>query len=255
MVPMSVGGTIAIMLLVIIAAAILGVLWLVGMYNGLVRQRNQVQESWNQVDVELQRRYDLIPNLVATVKGIAGHERNTLEEVVRLRNQAVALNKPGAMPTAERAQVEEQLSHAVSNLLVTVEAYPELKSSVNFMELQRSLTETEDRIAAGRRFFNANVSAYNTRVQSFPANVMAGMFGFTSASYFEVRDVETRARQNVDFNDISAVAPTQSQREAGAAETGYSIPQYQQAYPNSPTIVPAEVEAPFGTTNTPPAHD
>ena len=104
-VPMSFGGAIVLTLLVIIAVIVLGGLWLVSMYNGLVRQRNQVQESWNQVDVELQRRYDLIPNLVATVKGIAGHERNTLEEVIRLRNQAVSLNKPGAMPTAERAQL------------------------------------------------------------------------------------------------------------------------------------------------------
>lgn len=237
-------GALGITLLVILALLVVAGIALVGAYNGLVRLRNLVQESWNQVDVELQRRHDLIPNLVATVKGIAGHERNTLEEVIRLRNQAASLQQPGAMPSAERTQVEEQLTQAVHQMLVTVEAYPELKSSQNFLELQRALTETEDRIAAGRRYFNANVRAYNTKIESFPTNIIAGMGHFEKANYFEVTNAEVRQSQTIDFDSIAAVGPTQSQLNAQAAGQG-AIPAqtYQQAYPQpEPVTAP---QAPF----------
>ena len=143
----------------------------VSLYNGFVKSRNLIQESWRQIDVELNRRYDLIPNLVETVRAYAAHERNTLEQVVALRSQAAQLaQQSGGAPTQERAQVEEQLSGAVRNLIVSVEAYPDLKSNVNFLELQRELTDTEDRIAAGRRYYNANVRNYNTQVESFQDN-------------------------------------------------------------------------------------
>src|SRR3712207_2307112 len=138
-------------------------------YNGFVKSRNVIQESWRQVDVELNRRYELLPNLVETVRAYAAHERNTLEDITRLRSQAQQLSaSEGALPSQQRAEVEEALSGAVRNLIVSVEAYPDLKSNQNFLELQRQLAETEDRIANGRRYYNANVRVYNTKVESVP---------------------------------------------------------------------------------------
>ncbi len=191
-------------LAILVIVAIIGVVWALGAYNGFVRQRNMIQESWRQVDVELNRRYELIPNLVETVRAYAAHERNTLEEVTRLRNQAAALAGQGSgVPNAQRAEVEGALSGAVHNLLVSVEAYPELRSNQNFLELQRELTETEDRIAAGRRFYNANVRTYNTRVESVPSNVIANSFHFEKATYFEVNDPQVRRAPDVNFGEIS----------------------------------------------------
>ena len=161
----------------------------IGSYNGFVKSRNLIQESWRQIDVELNRRYELIPNLVETVRAYAAHERNTLEDITRLRGQAQQLSQSeGALPSQQRADVEEALSGAVRNLMVSVEAYPDLKSNQNFLELQRQLAETEDRIAAGRRFYNANVRVYNTKVESVPSNIIAGMFKFEKATYFEVNN-------------------------------------------------------------------
>ena len=150
--------TALIIVLVILAIVVVLGLVAMSMYNGFVKQRNMIQESWRQVDVELNRRYELIPNLVETVRAFAAHERNTLEDVTRLRNQAAQVaSQEGDMPSEQRAQTEEALSGAVRNLLVSVEAYPDLKSNQNFLHLQKELTETEDRIAAGRRYYNANV--------------------------------------------------------------------------------------------------
>lgn len=198
-------GPFEIILIVLLVAIVGVVVWGVGAYNGLVRMRNLIQESWRQVDVELNRRYELIPNLVETVRAYAAHERNTLEGVVALRSQAQALaaREHGEAPTPERAQVEEQLSSAVRGLMVSVEAYPDLKSNQNFLELQRQLAETEDRIAAGRRYYNANVRNYNTRIESVPSNLVANSFGFAKATYFEVNDPEVRATPNVSFGEIS----------------------------------------------------
>ena len=165
-------------------------------YNRFVRQRNLVQESWRQVDVELTRRHELVPNLVETVKGYATHEREVFESVTRARAAAAA---PGASP-AEQAKQEGVLGQALGRLFAVAEAYPDLKASTNFLELQRQLTETEDRIAAGRRFYNANVRALNTRVESFPSNVIAGMFGFHQTEYFEVQDESVRTAPTVDFS-------------------------------------------------------
>ena len=165
-------------------------------YNRFVRQRNLVQESWRQVDVELTRRHELVPNLVDTVKGYATHEREVFESVTAARAAAAA---PGASP-AEQAKQEGVLGQALGRLFAVAEAYPDLKASTNFLELQRQLTETEDRIAAGRRFYNGNVRALNTRVESFPSNVIAGMFGFHQAEYFEVQDESVRTAPTVDFS-------------------------------------------------------
>ena len=183
---MSTGITVIIIILVIV-----GIIALVAMgsYNGFIKSRNLIQESWRQIDVELNRRYELIPNLVETVRAYAAHERNTLEDITRLRSQAQQLSQPtGPLPSQQRADVEQALSGAVRNLIVSVEAYPDLKSNQNFLELQKQLTETEDRIAAGRRFYNANVRVYNTKIDSVPSNIIANMFHFEKATYFEVTD-------------------------------------------------------------------
>lgn len=193
---------ILIILLVVIGG---GVGLFIAPYNSFVKLRNTIQESWRQVDVELNRRYELIPNLVETVRAAAAHERNTLEEVTRLRNQAVAMatNSQGATPDPQRAQIESQLSGAVHNLVAQVEAYPELRTNANFLELQRELSDTEDRIANGRRYYNANVKAYNTKTESFPSNLVAGMFHFEKASYFQVDDPAVHQAPGVNFGEIS----------------------------------------------------
>lgn len=181
-----------ILLVLVALAAVL----LAFIYNKFVRQRNLVDEAWRQVDVELHRRHDLIPNLVETVKGYAGHEREALEDVVRAR---AAATDPGSSP-AEQAQQEGVLGQALGRLFALSEAYPDLKANTNFLELQRELASTEDRIAAARRYYNANVRALNTSVESFPSNIVAGMFGFDKAEYFEVEDVAIRSAPAVDFS-------------------------------------------------------
>lgn len=192
-----------VIILILVVLAILAVA-MISIYNGFVRERNKIQESWRQVDVELNRRYELLPNLVETVRAYAAHERNTLDDITRLRSQAQSMSQSeGAAPSPERAQVEEQLSGAVRGLMVNVEAYPDLKSNTNFLDLQRQLAETEDRIANGRRFYNANVRQYNTRVESVPSNIIAGMFHFEKATYFEVTDQAARTAPSVNFGEIA----------------------------------------------------
>ena len=167
----------------------------VSLYNGFVRSRNLIQGSWRQIDVELNRRYDLIPNLVDTVKGYAAHERAVFDEVTTARAAAA---QPGASPAAQAAQ-EDVLSQALGRLFAVAEAYPQLRASENFLALQAELTNTEDRIAAGRRFYNANVRQLNTKVETFPSNIIAGWFNFTRAEYFEVQDPAVRTAPRVSF--------------------------------------------------------
>jgi LemA protein len=184
-------------LLIAGGAVLFVVLLVVISYNRFVRQRNLVTESWKQVDVELRRRYDLIPNLVETVKAYAAHERATLEAVIAARAAAVA-------PTASRAEQgndESALTRSLRGLLAVAESYPQLKADTNFRMLQGQLAETEDRIAAARRFYNANVRALNTRVEAFPSSVVAGTFGFDKAEYFEVEDLAVRAPVQVDLGN------------------------------------------------------
>ncbi|SDD59918.1 LemA family protein [Auraticoccus monumenti] len=217
---------IIVIVVVVLLVVILGIAAM-SMYNGFIRSRNLIQESWRQIDVELNRRYELIPNLVETVRAYASHERNTLEDVTRLRNQAqsVASHESG-LPTQQRSQAEEQLSGAVRNLIVSVEAYPDLKSNVNFLELQKQLAETEDRIAAGRRFYNANVRVYNTKVDSVPSNIIAGMAKFEKATYFEVNDPAVRRAPDVNFGEIAyrGEQPPASAPSAPQVGTGQSAP-------------------------------
>jgi LemA protein len=196
------GGITVLVILVVIVVII--ALLAMGSYNGFVKSRNLIQESWRQIDVELNRRYELIPNLVETVRAYAAHERNTLEDITRLRSQAQSIARAdGSLPSPQRSDAEQALSGAVRNLIVSVEAYPDLKSNQNFLDLQRELTETEDRIAAGRRYYNANVRVYNTRVESVPSNVVANLFHFEKATYFEVSDPSVRQTPNVSFGEIA----------------------------------------------------
>src|SRR5829696_8555135 len=206
-------GTAITVIIILLVIVVIIALVAMGSYNGFVKSRNLIQESWRQVDVELNRRYELIPNLVETVRGYAAHERNTLEDVTRLRNQAQQVSqREGALPSQERADVEEALSGAVHNLIVSVEAYPDLKSNQNFLELQRQLAETEDRIAAGRRFYNANVRVYNTKIESVPTNIIANMFNFEKATYFQVDEPAVRQAPDVNFGEI-AYRGDQDQRQ------------------------------------------
>jgi LemA protein len=197
------GTAITVIIIILVIVVILALIGL-SSYNGFIKSRNLIQESWRQIDVELNRRYELIPNLVETVRAYAAHERNTLEDITRLRSQAQQLSKTeGSLPSQQRADVEAALSGAVRNLIVSVEAYPDLKSNQNFLELQRQLAETEDRIAAGRRFYNANVRVYNTKVESVPSNIIAGMFKFEKATYFQVDEPAVRQAPDVSFGEIA----------------------------------------------------
>lgn len=186
-----------VVLIIVLVVVLIPVFWAIATYNGFVRLRNLVQEAWRQIDVELHRRYDLIPNLLETVKGFATHERTVFEEVTRARAAAAT---PGATP-AEQARQEDALSGALGRLFAVAEAYPQLRSVESFVALQNELTNTEDRIAAGRRFYNANVRDLNTKVETFPPNIIASMFKFTRAEYFETNDPIVRAAPQVSFQD------------------------------------------------------
>ena len=149
-------------------------------YNGLVRLRNRIDNAWSQIDVQLKRRYDLIPNLVETVKGYASHERQVLENVTQARANAINAQGP-----AQQADAENMLSGALKSLFAVAEAYPDLKANQNFLSLQEELTSTEDRVAYARQFYNDSVLSYNNKLQTFPRNVIAGMFNFEKREYFE----------------------------------------------------------------------
>ena len=179
---------------IVIGVVAFALLSLIVMYNRFVRQRTLVDESWGGIDVELTRRHELIPNLVKTVQGYAAHEQAVLENLTAAREAATAHKTDD--PT-QRQQFEETVGRALTQVLARVEAYPDLKASQNFLDLQDELTNTEDRIAAARRFYNGNVRAYNTRVSTFPSNVVAGMFGFTSRQFFELTDLNARTAPSV----------------------------------------------------------
>lgn len=203
---------------IVLALVVLLVLAVVVSYNRFVRQRNLVQESWRQIDVELRRRHDLIPNLVETVKGYAAQERTVLTQVTEAR--AAALTAAQSAGVAGQAQAESALGRALGGLLAVAENYPDLKSSQNFLALQQQLAETEDRIAAGRRFYNGNVRALNTRVEAFPSSLVASAFHFGKADYFEVEEPEVRAAVAVDFSSlVPGQTPGSSQEASGMGTT------------------------------------
>jgi LemA protein len=171
-----------ILLALVVLLAVVGVV----SYNGLIGLRNKVEEGWRQIDVELKRRHDLVPNLVETVKGYAAHERSTLDEVIRARSTAMS----GASTPAAAAQAEGQLGQALGRLMAVAEAYPDLKANQGFLSLQQELTSTEDRIASSRRYYNALVRELNTKVESVPSNIVATIAGVKRAEYFEAPATE-----------------------------------------------------------------
>ena len=160
-------------------------IWGVAIYNGLIRLKNRVDEAWSDIDVQLKRRYDLIPNLVNTVKGYAAHEKEVFEKVTEARTKAM-----GAQSAGDKAQAENALSQTLKSLFAVAEAYPDLKANQNFLELQRELTDTEDKVQASRRFYNGNVRDFNTKIQVFPNNIFAGMMGFSAREFFEAEGSE-----------------------------------------------------------------
>lgn len=178
-----------------IGAAVVFVGWFVLTYNSLVALRNRVKNAWSQIDVQLKRRHDLIPNLVETVKGYAGHEKSALESVTRARAAATSAQGIGAS-----ARAEGELSQALSRLLMVAEQYPDLKANTNFLSLQEELASTENRIGFSRQHFNDSVMGYNNKVQSFPANIVAGMFNFEQEEFFELDNVAAREAPKVSFS-------------------------------------------------------
>jgi LemA protein len=175
-------------LLVMLGVIAVLVVWAIAVYNGLIRLKNRVDEAWSDIDVQLKRRYDLIPNLVSTVKGYATHEKEVFEKVTEARTRAM-----GAQSAVDKAQAENMLSQTLKSLFAVAEAYPDLKANQNFLELQRELADTEDKIQASRRFYNGNVRDFNTKIQVFPNNIFAGMLGFSAREFFEAAEGEKEA--------------------------------------------------------------
>ncbi len=178
---------------ILLAIVVVIAIYAIVTYNGLVSFRNRIENAWAQIDVQLKRRYDLIPNLVETVKGYASHEQETLERVIQARNMAVSASGIG-----EQAQAENMLSGALKSLFALSESYPDLKANQSFLQLQEELTGTEGRIAYARQFYNDTVYKYNTKIQSFPAVILANMMNFTAREYFEADD-ESRGPVQVQF--------------------------------------------------------
>jgi len=179
---------------IIIAVAVLLVLWIILTYNRLITLRNRTKEAWADIEVQLKRRYDLIPNLVETVKGYAAHERELFEKVSEARVRAM-----GAKTIKERGEAENALSGTLKTLFAVSENYPQLRASENFLELQRELTDTEDKIQAARRFYNGNVRDFNIKIESFPANIMASVFGFKQAEFFGIEEASQKEPVKVNF--------------------------------------------------------
>ncbi len=182
--------------LIIVAIIVIVAIFVVVMYNGLVRSRNRIDNAYSQIDVQLKRRYDLIPNLVETVKGYAAHEKSTFEAVTAARANAISAQEGGS--PAQQAQAENALSGTLKSLFAVAEAYPDLKANQNFLNLQEELTSTEDRIAYARQFYNDSVLTYNNNIQTFPRSLLAGMFSFDKREYFE-GDPEATGPVKVEF--------------------------------------------------------
>ncbi len=180
---------------ILLAAVVAVGMWLVGVFNGLVRARNEVKNGWSQIDVQLKRRYDLIPNLVEIVKGYASHERETLEAVIRARQQAINVTDN----VIDKAKAENMLSQTLRSLFAVSEAYPDLKANQNFLALQEELTSTENKISFSRQYYNDTAMTYNNKTEMFPSNIVAGMFSFARADFFEVEEAEQREAPRVSF--------------------------------------------------------
>lgn len=182
---------------IILIVLALIVLWFILTYNRFVILRNRAQEAWADIDVQLKRRYDLIPNLVETVKGYAAHERTTLDNVIKARTQAMAASQ--SKDLKKIGEAENFLSSTLKSLFALTENYPQLRAGENFLELQRELRDTEDKIQAARRFYNTNVRDLNIKIDSFPANIVAGMFSFKKMDFFEIEEAAAREPVQVKF--------------------------------------------------------
>lgn len=183
---------IVFVLCLIVGLLIIG-LYILTTYNTFVKFKNRVKEAWSDIEVQMKRRYDLIPNLVETVKGYAAHEKNTLDAVIKARN--MAMDSKGSLE--DKAKAENMLSGTLKSLFALSENYPNLKANENFLELQRELTDTENKIQASRRFYNSNVLAMNTKLEMFPSNIIGNMFGFTKQEFFKLAEDEQEARKPV----------------------------------------------------------
>ena len=183
------------MLWILLIIVVLIVLFIISVYNNLVTLKQRAKNSFSQMDVQLQRRFDLIPNLVETVKGYMAHESDTLTKVTELRTSWA-----NAKTVEEKAKVDNELSSTLKTIMAVAEAYPDLKANQNFSNLQAELSETEDKISYSRQFYNDTVTRYNTKLELFPSNIIAGMFHFTAESLFEVDSAEARKNVKVDFN-------------------------------------------------------
>lgn len=189
---MGLAGTV---LIIIVVVLVLVVLFVIGIYNALIRLRNQVDNAWSQIDVQLKRRHDLIPNLVETARGYMKHERETFESITKARSQAM-----GAKTVAESSKAEGLLGEALSKFMLVVENYPDLKANQNFLALQEELTGTENRIAFARQSYNDQVLFYNNKIQMFPSNIIAGMFAFGKRDFFEIQVAAEREVPKVSFS-------------------------------------------------------
>ncbi len=200
--------------LVIVAVLVILVVWVIAMYNGLVRSRNRVDNAWAQIEVQLKRRWDLIPNLIETVKGYAAHERGTFEAVTAARTAAQQAQGPAAT-----AQAEGILGQALGRLFAVAEAYPDLKASQNFLDLQAQLSDTENKVAVSRQVYNDTVLTFNNAIQTFPAVILANSFGFTKREFFEVEQPAEREVPHVSFSptDSAPAAPSSSEGDQPAA--------------------------------------
>lgn len=182
-------------LIILVALLLLVGIFFISTYNGLVKLRQRVQNAWSQIDVQLRRRYDLIPNLVNTVKGYAAHEKETFEKITQARNMAIS-----AGTVSEQSQAENMLTGALRSLFAVAEAYPELKANTNFQQLQSELSDTENKISFARQFYNDTVQKLNTKIELFPTNLIAGMLGFTHADYFNLEgEPDAKNPVNVQF--------------------------------------------------------
>ena len=184
------------MVWIVLIIIVLLILYAISVYNSLVGLKQKVKNGWSQIDVQLQRRFDLIPNFVETVKGYAAHESETFEKITSLRTSWANANT-----VAEKADLDNQLSGALKTIMAVSEAYPDLKANQNFISLQQELANTENKISYSRQFYNDIVTTYNTKIQVFPSNIVAGLFNFTQETLFEVDNPEARKNVKVDFNN------------------------------------------------------
>ena len=227
----------AIVLIVVGLLVLIGLIYIL-MRNSIISSRNRVEEAWSGIDVQLKRRHDLIPNLVETVKGYAQHERETFQQVTEARTQAMQASGP-----AQSGVAEGFLSQALGRLFAVAEAYPQLRASENFQQLQGELTNTEDQISAARRIYNGNVQSYNTRIQTFPNSIIANTGGFTPREFFEIEVAAERAPVQVDFGTAAPAVPPAT-APAPAAPAAPSAP----VDPVPPTEPPGPGQPPTGTS-------